>query len=169
MGDGRDGRFGDEEPPPSTIPESLFFVHPRRVEIFLFKDRVTPPAESFKQANAPRDPTYDAWCRRAQEILPAPTRPLTIRVLGANGAPIAGAKVSVFALDGTETPEEGIPLAASSTGAGGVVHFTLKPGVYCVALETVQGSRRLFCHVNRRLENLVDFAFLSAGGLGADA
>jgi hypothetical protein len=161
--------LGEEEPPPSTIPESLFFVHPRRVEVFLFKDRVTPPTESFKQTRAPKDPTYYAWCRRAQKTLGAPTRPLTIRVLGADGAPIAGAKATVFTLDGTDTPEEGTPLAASSTGATGVVSFTLAPGVYCVALEAEQGSRRLFCHVNRRLENIVDFAFFSPGGLGADA
>jgi len=151
--------LGDEDAPLSANPDSQFFVHPRRVEAFLFRERVTPPASTFKQAPAPKDPTYTAWCTRCAETLVAATGPLAIRVVGSAGAPLAGAQLAVFPLDGSETPEDGRALASATSDAAGVVRFVLPPAMYCVALVSDEGSRRLFCRVNRRFENLTSFEF----------
>lgn len=142
----------------SDNPDSRFFVNGRRVEIFLFADRATPPAETFAPNN-PADPSYAAWCTRCLDVLTMPTGPLTIRVVGRDGVAIAGAKLAVFRLDGSERPEEGSSIASSASDGSGVVKFDVGPAFYCVSLDTEQGSRRLFCRVRGHVENLERFEF----------
>jgi outer membrane protein OmpA-like peptidoglycan-associated protein len=126
--------FGDDSKPlEGDDYEDNHFRSFRRVELFLNRTLLTPPADACPAGRHEVCAAYEAWCRDSKEELPDDgLHDFAIRAEDSLSRPVASASLTITGTDDTGRPSS----ISATTSATGIARLQVPRGLYCASFNT---------------------------------